>query len=112
MPLSRKNRTLGEYVHARRESLNLSIAEAERLSGLDATYWRKLEAGQYQSPSPKSLQAIAETLGAPIEDLYALVGYIVPKRLPAFSGYLRTKFDLPDEAVADLERYFSFLRAF
>jgi transcriptional regulator with XRE-family HTH domain len=90
----------------------LSIREAERRSGLDGTYWRKLEDGQYESPSPKSLLAIAETLGLPIEDLYALVGYAVPKRLPAFTPYLRAKFDLPPEAVADLERFFGFLRAY
>ena len=112
MPTDKKNVSLGDYIRTRRESLGLTIAEAEERSDLDSTYWRKLEAGQYEAPSPKALHAIARTLKSPIEDLYGLCGYDIPKRLPSLSPYLRTKFDLPPEAVADLERYFSFLRAY
>jgi transcriptional regulator with XRE-family HTH domain len=108
-----KNQTLGEYIRARRLSRELSLAEAAELSGLHFSYWSKLEAGQYSSPSPKHLQAIARALEVDFEDLYGLAGYEAPERLPAFPGYLRTKYvDLPAEAVADLERYFDLLRNF
>jgi hypothetical protein len=53
---------------------------------------------------------MARTLSTPIEDLYGLVGYDIPERLPSFRPYLRTKYSLPPEAVADLERYFELLR--
>lgn len=41
-----------------------------------------------------------------------MVGYEIPERLPSFSPYLRTKYDLPPEAVAELERYFDMLRSY
>lgn len=112
MSTDKKNVSLGDYIKTRRESLGLTIARAEDHSDLDATYWRKLEAGQYAAPSPKALQAIAATLKVPIEDLYGFCGYDFPERLPSLSPYLRTKYDLPPQAVADLERYFAFLRAY
>jgi transcriptional regulator with XRE-family HTH domain len=82
------------------------------MSGLHLSYWSKLEAGQYDAPSPKHLQVIARTLGVRFEDLYSLAGYESPERLPSFTPYLRAKYELPAEAVADLERYFELLRAY
>ena len=110
MKPDKKNQSLGEYVRMRRESRNLDYYQAAERSGLNHTFWRKLEDGQYQAPSPRSLLAIARTLRVPIEDLYALAGYDVPARLPSFRPYLRARYDLPPEAVADLERYFELLR--
>jgi hypothetical protein len=49
-------------------------------------------------------------LQLPLEDLYSLAGYESPKGLPSFKPYMRAKYDLPPEAVADLERYFEMLR--
>ena len=54
--------------------------------------------------------ADARTLDIPAEDLLALAGYDVPDRLPNFTPYLRAKYELPPEAIADLERYFDLLR--
>jgi transcriptional regulator with XRE-family HTH domain len=110
MTTEKKNQTLGEYIRERRESRGLNYYEAAERSGLNHTFWRKLEDGQYQAPSPRSLLAIAKTLTAPIEDLYGLAGYDIPGRLPSFRPYLRARYDLPPEAVADLEHYFELLR--
>jgi transcriptional regulator with XRE-family HTH domain len=105
-----KNQSLGEYVKSRRLSLGLSLAGAGGTSGLHLSYWSKLEAGQYEAPAPKYLKIIASSLMVPIEDLYGLAGYDIPKRLPTFKPYLRAKYDLPPEAVGELERYFELLR--
>jgi transcriptional regulator with XRE-family HTH domain len=107
-----KNETLGEYVRARRVSLGLSYQDVADASGLHYSYWNKLENGQYLQPAPKYLRILAETIDVPIEDLYGLAGYELSERLPAFAPYLRAKFELPPEAVADLERYFDQLRNF
>lgn len=104
------NLTLGEFVRARRQSMDLSLADAATASDLDPSYWNKLENGRYQSPAPQHLQTIARVLDVPTEDLYGLAGYEIPERLPSFRPYLRAKYDLPREAVADLERYFDLLR--
>src|SRR5579884_2514090 len=104
------NRRIGKYVRARRLSLGLSLANAAEASNLDQSYWNRLENGYYQKPDPRLLPAIAETLQVDVADLYALAGYPVPKQLPGFQPYLRAKYDLPPEAIADLERYFDLLR--
>jgi transcriptional regulator with XRE-family HTH domain len=105
------NQSLGEYIRARRLSRKLSLADAAELSGLHFSYWSKLENGQYASPSPKHLKVIARTLEVAFEDLYGLAGYDVPERLPTFKPYLRAKYELPPQAVAELERYFELLRS-
>lgn len=107
-----RNQTLGEYVRARRLSLGLSYQDVADASGLHYSYWNKLENGQYEQPAPKYLRIIADTLDVPIEDLLALAGYDLPERLPSFTPYLRAKYELPPEAIADLERYFDLLRNF
>lgn len=113
MDKGEKNTTLGDYLRARRLSRGLSLSDVAEASGLHLSYWSKLEAGKYDAPAPKHLQVIARTLEVEPEDLYALVGYAIPKRLPTFKPYLRAKYgDLPPEAVADLERYFELLRSY
>jgi transcriptional regulator with XRE-family HTH domain len=112
MTTENKNQSLGDYIRARRESQNLGYYEAAKLSDLNHTFWRKLEDGQYEAPSPKSLEAIAKTLAVPIEDLYALAGYDLPVRLPSFTPYLRARYHLPHGAVVELERYFELLRSY
>jgi transcriptional regulator with XRE-family HTH domain len=112
MNKDKKNQTLGEYIRERRVSRGLSLADAADLSGLHLSYWSKLEDGQYESPAPKHLMTIARALKVDFEDLYGLAGYELPERLPSFTPYLRAKYELPPEAVTDLERYFELLRAY
>jgi transcriptional regulator with XRE-family HTH domain len=104
------NQTLGDYIKARRLSLGLSRAGAAEASDLDPSYWAKLETGHYQNPAPQHLSTIAGVLGLPLADLYGLAGYEIPEGLPNLQPYLRAKYDLPHEAVVDLERYFELLR--
>lgn len=106
------NQQLGDFVRSRRLSMNLSLADAAERSDLDPSYWNKLENGHYQNPAPQHLSSIAEVLDVPIEDLYGLAGYELPKGLPSLQPYLRAKYDLPPEAIADLERYFAYLRSY
>ena len=80
-----QTKALGQYVRSRRHQKGLSLHEAEAASHVDHSYWSKLERGEYQTPNPRYLGAIARALGSPPEDLYALAGYDVPERLPAFS---------------------------
>lgn len=105
-----KNAPLGEFIKTRRESRNITKADACRQSGLDYSYWVKLEAGVYQMPSPKALDLVANVIGCKPADLYVLAGYRIGGDLPGFGPYLRSKYHLPPEAIDQLESYFSFLR--
>lgn len=105
------NPTLGKYVRSRRLSLSLDVRTAAEQAGVDHTYWRKLEAGQYRSPDPRYLKGIAKALDAPLADLYGLCGYAYTEDLPSFVPYLRSKYqDLPPQAIDELERYYELLR--
>jgi transcriptional regulator with XRE-family HTH domain len=90
----------------------MSIVEAAEQSGFDDSYWRKLEHGHYLSPDAKTLRIVAETIGCPLEDLYGLCGYTIAEELPTLTPYLRTKYDLPPEALSDMEKYFAQLRSY
>lgn len=105
-----KKQSLGDYIRQKRTTRSLSLLDVAQLSGLHFSYWSRLETDFYQTPSPKHLKTVAETLGVPIADLYRLAGYDIPNRLPAFRPYLRAKYSLPPEAVAQLEQYFEMLR--
>ncbi len=104
------NQSLGDYIRTRRTAMGLSLANAAEASDLDDSYWSRLENDLYKTPSPRHLQTIAVVLEVPVEDLYGLAGYEIPKRLPSFQPYLRAKYDLPPEAIAEIERYFDMLR--
>lgn len=107
-----RNAPLGAFIKARRESRHITKAEASRRSGLDYSYWVKLENGVYQMPSPKALDLVAEVIGTKPADLYVLAGYKIGGELPGFGAYLRTTSPyLPPEAIEQLENYFAFLRA-
>jgi transcriptional regulator with XRE-family HTH domain len=101
---------MGEFIKSRRESQHITKADACRQSGLDYSYWVKLEAGVYQMPSPKALDLVAEVINCKPADLYVLAGYKIGGELPGLGPYLRSKYHLPPEAIDQLESYFSFLR--
>ena len=58
------------------------------------------------------MQTIARVIDVRYEDLYGLAGYDTPERLPTFAPYLRAKYELPPQAIGELERYFEMLRNF
>src|SRR5712691_8194876 len=103
MPPTKRAKALGRLIKKHRLAKGLTLRAAAEQMGYDHSYLGRLEAGDYETPSPKLLQAVARVLVIPIEDLYALSGYSVSDRLPDFAPYLRAKFDLPDEAVERLD---------
>ncbi len=106
----KKNAPLGDFIKTRRESRNISRAEAARAAGIDYSYIGKLESGEYRHPSPTVLDKVAKVIGVKPADLYVLAGYKIGGDLPGFGPYLRSKYQLPGEAIEQLEGYFSFLR--
>jgi transcriptional regulator with XRE-family HTH domain len=100
-------RELGRRLRERREQLELSIRELAERTGVNHSTVVRLEQGAIEAPAPDKLSRIAEILGFSLADIYALADYGVPKDLPSFRPYLRTKYrDLPSPAVEELERSF------
>jgi transcriptional regulator with XRE-family HTH domain len=99
---------LGQTLRARREKLGLSQRQlAAQASVSDATIVR-IEHGEFNAPAPDKLSRIAEALGLPLADVFALADYVVPSQLPSFQPYLRSRYrNLSDDALKDLDQAFA-----
>ena len=94
---------LGEAIRKAREALGLSLRQ------LHHSFLARLEAGDYQTAKPAVLQRLSRVLELDERDLFALAGLDAPEGLPAFTPYLRAKYDMSDEAAQALHEYFSFV---
>jgi transcriptional regulator with XRE-family HTH domain len=95
---------LGSVLRTRREELNLSTTQVALASDLNQATIVRLEQGQFLSPDPDKLRAVAEALDLNLADVLTLADYPIPTELPSVGPYLRTKYrDLPSEAVDQLQ---------
>jgi transcriptional regulator with XRE-family HTH domain len=102
--------TLGAYLKELRLKRGLTLAEAARqIGGLTPSFLFYLEEGQRRQPKPEYLHRLARFYRVLVEDLYALAGYTPAEELPDLPAYLRTKYDLSDELIRELETYKDFL---
>ena len=101
-----KAKRLGQYLRDAREAMQLSSRQLATRTGLkDATIVR-IELGEFAAPSPDKLARLADALGLPLEDVYALAEYSAPSQLPSLSPYLRTKYrGLPTDDVDRIQAY-------
>ena len=104
------NPRLGAMIRHERERSGLSLRELATQTGIHFSGLNLMEQGRISSPDPQKLQAIARVLKCDVQDLYALSGYSVSDRLPNLAPYLRSKYELPDDAIDELENYFNQLR--
>lgn|SRR5262249_8854617 len=98
---------LGDHVRSLREAKGLSIRGLAATAGVDFSWLSRLERGLIASPDPRSLYRLARVLDIEVADLYQAAGY--GEGLPGFGPYLRAKYDLPDDAVKQLEAHFELI---
>jgi cytoskeletal protein RodZ len=92
---------LGQLIREARLAKGLTVREAAAKLDMDWSYYRKIEAGQYALG--KYARPIAKLLGLNGDELEARA----VKNLPNFAPYLRAKYQLDDEAIAELEAHFT-----
>ncbi len=97
---------LGKFIHSHREAKGLSMRALAADAKVDFSYIAHLERGSRVQPSQAVLRRLAGALGVQPDDLFTLAGYQLPEELPTLAPYLRAKYDLSDDAVAELERLF------
>jgi transcriptional regulator with XRE-family HTH domain len=102
--------TLGEYIRQEREKRNMSARRLSQALGMHESYISRVEDGRFKKPSPEKLSRIAKFFNLNYSTLCALAGYRIPG-LPGFPGYLRLKYDMSDEDVGRLTKYFELLKA-
>ena len=100
-------RRLGTHLRSLREARDLSIRGLASTADVDFAWLSRLERGLIASPDPRSLYRLARALDVEAAELYQEAGY--GEGLPGFRTYLRSKFDLPDDAVAQLEAHFDLI---
>jgi transcriptional regulator with XRE-family HTH domain len=98
---------LGAYLRSQREARGLSTRSLATDVGVDMAQIVRLEQGTVASPKAEVLSRIADTLDLPVADVLTMAGYPVIEDLPSFTPYLRAKYDLPDSAVSEMERFFA-----
>lgn len=96
-----QKRTLGSELKAKREARGLSIRALAAAADLAPSSVLRLEKDEIGA-TDDTLRRLAKLLRTPYRDLAALSG-----DLPAFAPYLRAKYDLSNDAIAELEAHFA-----
>ncbi|MFL6139621.1 MAG: helix-turn-helix domain-containing protein [Frankiaceae bacterium] len=98
---------LATRIRQLRTAAGLSVRALAVAAGVDFSWIARLERGEYRSPDPRCLARLARALGVEPAELYSTAGY--DDGLPGFAPYLRAKYELPDEAVRQLEGFFELI---
>jgi transcriptional regulator with XRE-family HTH domain len=99
--------SVGEIIKDQRVTKGLSIAKAATAAQVDARWLSRLERGMYENPDARSLNRVAKVLGLETSDLFVAAHF--SDGLPSFAPYLRSRYDLPPEAVRQLKAHFELL---
>jgi len=105
--LDETNMRAGDMVREARERRGLSIAKLAELAEVDPRWLSRFEQGVYRNPDPRLMHRLAGVLDLETIDLFTAAEFV--EGLPGFGPYLRTKYDLPPEAIAQLEAHFELL---
>ncbi|MFL6136196.1 MAG: helix-turn-helix domain-containing protein [Frankiaceae bacterium] len=101
---SLENESLGGRVRKLRQRAGLSLRGLAGRAGVDASWLARVEHDEYRTPDPRLLWQVARALDIEVDELHQAAGY--SGGLPGFAPYLRAKYQLPDEAIAQLEAHF------
>lgn len=93
--------TLGTCVRQARERAGLTLRNLEAITGVARNTLHRLERDQLDNPNPTTLRRLADALEVNSDDLFAFVGYRPSANLPSLAPYLRAKYQLPPDAVAE-----------
>ena len=108
-PVNEASAKLGAYVQRQRLEQGLSVRGLAARAKVDFSYLSRLERGRIGSPDARSLWRIARALEVEVADMYLEAGFGDARGLPGFGPYLRAKYHLPQEAVAQLEAHFALI---
>jgi transcriptional regulator with XRE-family HTH domain len=108
-PVSEAAARLGSYVQQLRSERSLSIRALANRAKVDFSWLGRLERGRIDSPDARGLWRVARALDVEPADMYLEAGFGDTHGLPGFGPYLRAKYNLPEEAVEQLEAHFALI---
>jgi plasmid maintenance system antidote protein VapI len=100
--MAKSPKTFGSVLRAKREELGLSVRGLAAAVELAPSSISRLEDNNFRA-TEDTVRRLAKVLQTNPDELLALSHGDLPRLAP----YLRAKFDLSDEAVAELERHFA-----
>lgn len=95
---------LGTYLREAREAHGLTIRQLARLVEVAPSQVLRWEAGE-RVPTPPYLVALAEQLELRASELFDLAGRPIPTDRSSLPAMLRADYDLPPEAIAEVEKH-------
>jgi transcriptional regulator with XRE-family HTH domain len=98
---------IGPLLRQLREEAGLSVRGLATSADVDSTWLSRVEHGIYVNPDPKKLNQLAKVLGVETMELFQAAEYA--EGFPGFAPYMRTKYDLPRDAVEQLQAHFNLL---
>ncbi|MEO5834144.1 MAG: helix-turn-helix domain-containing protein [Nakamurella sp.] len=102
-----QKKRLSELLKSARLRSKMSMREVARRARVDPATIVRLEQGNNPNPTIENLSAIAEVIGIPTADIFALTKVLRKDELPSFTPYLRAKYqDLAEADIAEMEAYF------
>lgn len=108
-PVSESAERLGAYVQHLRQERSLTLRALAARARVDYSWLSRLERGRIGSPDARYLYRVARALDVEVADLYLEAGFGDAHGLPGFGPYLRAKYHLPSEAIAQLEAHFELI---
>lgn len=103
-PSIRMSPTLGETIRQARVAQGLAPHQLARLLEVNPTQVSRWE-NDSAVPSPTALAALAEQLELRASALFELAGVPLPSDRVSLPAMLRADYNLPPEAIADVEAY-------
>ncbi|MDP3726403.1 MAG: helix-turn-helix transcriptional regulator [bacterium] len=103
---SREMARLGKYLERLRIDLDMSLQRSARFSRISPAHLWKIENGTiFKSIGIDILSRLSRTYNIPLCSILAEAGFTAERvdTLPKFSQYLRQKYNLPPQAIRDLE---------
>jgi transcriptional regulator with XRE-family HTH domain len=100
--------TLGTYLRAARETHQLSLRQLAALIEVAPSQVLRWEADELVPTAP-NLAALAEQLELRASELFKLAGRPIPEDRASLPAMLRADYDLPPEAIAEVEAHIAAL---
>ena len=95
--------TVASVIRAARQRQGLGVRELAALVGVNPSQALRWESGE-REPSAQYLVSLAKHLDVRAADLFALSGVPLPDELISLPALLRSEYELPPDAVAEVEQ--------
>ncbi|MYW94952.1 helix-turn-helix transcriptional regulator [Amycolatopsis rubida] len=96
---------IGAHIKVKRTAAGLNLPQLAERSGVAVSTISRIESGA-KLPTLPTLLSLDRVLDLELAQLLADLGARSRRNLPEFEEYLRQKYGMPEEAIADIAAYF------